>query len=317
MNTQQAKKLSLPDILARLGHQPIKSAKGGNELWYLSPFRVEKDGSFHTSFLGGQWIWKDFGDTGGNIIDFAMRFKNTDLKGALAFLDKTASTTPKFIKPFVAEHQYLFEESAKTEAIKPPYKVEATAAPEEKKLIFDKERTLQITVGYIKSRGIELGIAKKYLTEVFFHNAETHKQYYAIGIKNRAGGYEIRNPYFKSSLGGKDITCIKGRIGQSVAVFEGFMDFLSYLTDIKFEDLEKDTIILNTASFEKTAIELIKEKGYKKAHLFFDNDKTGHMLTENFIESLDGVEVVPENHRYHPHKDYNEMLLAQLKSVNK
>ena len=64
MNSEQAKKLSLPDILSRLGHQPTEIKNGGNEYWYRSPFRKEKEASFHTSFLGGKWIWNDFADSG-------------------------------------------------------------------------------------------------------------------------------------------------------------------------------------------------------------------------------------------------------------
>jgi hypothetical protein len=56
MNTDQAKQLSLPELLAKLGHKPIKETKGGFELWYNSPFRKENDASFHTSFIGGKWI---------------------------------------------------------------------------------------------------------------------------------------------------------------------------------------------------------------------------------------------------------------------
>ena len=63
MNSYQAKKLNLPEIMARLGYQPTKEAKGGIEYWYNSPFRAEKEASFHTTYKGGKWIWNDFGDT--------------------------------------------------------------------------------------------------------------------------------------------------------------------------------------------------------------------------------------------------------------
>ena len=56
MNSEQAKKLSLPDIMSRLGYEPTEITKGGAEYWYCSPFRKEKEPSFHTSYLGGKWI---------------------------------------------------------------------------------------------------------------------------------------------------------------------------------------------------------------------------------------------------------------------
>jgi DNA primase len=86
MNSKQAKQINFPDLLSRLGHEPVKITKGGRELWYASPFRKEKTASFHTSYLGGKWIWKDFGDTGGNVIDFVMRYQGIQFKDALAFL---------------------------------------------------------------------------------------------------------------------------------------------------------------------------------------------------------------------------------------
>lgn len=309
MNTQQAKKLSLPYILAKLGYEPVKSAKGGNELWYSSPFREEKKASFHTSFHGGQWIWNDFGDIGGNVIDFVMRYQNADLKGALAFLDGFSSLVSQHSEPVLKTVQPVL---IPTVAVSPQKE-----KPEGHKLILDKVAPLHSMVGYVRDRGIDPHVAKKYLVEVFYRNADSNKAYFAVGIRNRVGGYEIRNPYFKSSIGGKDLTLIKGRVGEAVAVFEGFMDFLSYLTDLKVETLEKDTLILNSATFGKAALALIKESGYTKVHLFFDNDNAGNALTENFIEQLEGLSVQPENHRYHPHKDYNEMLKYRFNSLGK
>lgn len=309
MNTQQAKKLSLPDILAKLGHEPTRSTKGGNELWYASPFCDEKQALFHTSFLGGQWIWNDFGDIGGNIIDFAMRHQNVNVKGALAFLDRFSGLVSQHSEPVFKSTQPSLMPA---DEVVPPKK-----KPANHKLILDKVAPLHSMVGYVRDRGIDPLVARKYLVDVFYRNADSNKAYFAVGIKNRAGGYEIRNPYFKSSLGGKDLTLIKGRVGEGVAVFEGFMDFLSYLTDLKLETLEKDVIILNSATFGKAALTLIKESGYSKVHLFFDNDNAGNTLTENFITQLEDISVQPENHRYHPHKDYNEMLKFRFNSLGR
>ena len=88
MNSEQAKKLSLPDIMSRLGYEPTEITKGGAEYWYCSPFRKEKEPSFHTSYLGGKWIWNDFADSGGTVIDFVMRHEGyTKVSDALRFLE--------------------------------------------------------------------------------------------------------------------------------------------------------------------------------------------------------------------------------------
>lgn len=57
--------------------------------------------------------------------------------------------------------------------------------------------------------------------KVQYRNNENEKVYFATGILNEKVRYQIRNAYFKSSIGEKQ--------GQA-AVFEGFMDLLPALT---------------------------------------------------------------------------------------
>src|SRR4051794_38479571 len=95
MRADDAKKLPLDRILLHLGYSPVKSRKNGNELWYASPFRAEKEASMHISAvvhprLGRIWVWKDFGDIGGNVIAFIQRYyglNEGDVSGALRKLE--------------------------------------------------------------------------------------------------------------------------------------------------------------------------------------------------------------------------------------
>ena len=66
-------------------------------------------------------------------------------------------------------------------------------------------------------------------THLFTHNG---KPYFAIGFPNTAGGYEVRNPFFKGCVAPKDITHIRqqGVPRNMCYLFEGFMDYLSFLT---------------------------------------------------------------------------------------
>src|SRR5215213_6392828 len=86
MNSYQAKRIPLKDILAALGRTPAKEVRG--ELWYLSPFRGETEPSFKINQERN--IWYDFGQgMGGNVIDFAMQNFNTGTIGAaLASLEQ-------------------------------------------------------------------------------------------------------------------------------------------------------------------------------------------------------------------------------------
>jgi hypothetical protein len=89
MNSAQAKKVPLYDLLTRLGHQAIDVRKGGDEVWYRSPFRPgENTASFKIKISDN--VWYDFGEgAGGNVLDFVMRYQHTDFKGALSFLERS------------------------------------------------------------------------------------------------------------------------------------------------------------------------------------------------------------------------------------
>ncbi|RAJ89921.1 Toprim domain-containing protein [Larkinella arboricola] len=311
MNSEQAKKLSLPDILARLGHQPVKTLKGGNELWYKSPFRNEVDASFHTSFLGGKWIWNDFGDKGGTVLDFAMRYYNTEIKGALSYLDQLMGSN----------QQSLFSSASARQS---PITATTLASPEEtlslhkiNRLTSDSFNGRALMQYLTEKRGIDPVIASKYLVEVQYRNNETGKTYFAVGIKNEQEGYEIRNAYFKSSLGKKGVTIIKGKRKGEVAVFEGFMDFLSALTYYQSVDLgkfqhlvEHDTLIMNSASFHLRTKELLKASNYTKISLYLDNDNTGQNI-KSMLEGEFSSITLDHSTIYSDYKDFNHLLVSQ------
>jgi CHC2 zinc finger len=307
MNTQQVKQIDFPKFLSQHGFEPVKSLKLGRELWYISPFRSEKTPSFHTSFLGGKWIWNDFGDEGGTIIDFVMRYKSIDIQEALNYLE-TFSDRVVFVE-----------------------KKQAEGAPQYFEPIFqiDSIQTISRSKDFIeKQRGVNLSVANKYFSEIVFTNTQTQKQYFGIGLKNVSEGYEIRNPFFKTSIGKKDFSFLKGQKTGSVCIFEGFLDFPSLIVDLQdfrqSEDLSKiflsneknslapDVIILNSASFKKPVLDFIKEKDYKFVHGFWDNDKTGLDLKAFFEEALGQHKVISWNHLYECCKDYNEYLVKEI-----
>lgn len=88
-----------------------------------------------------------------------------------------------------------------------------------------------VLLDYLERRGIPSDIASRECVEV--HYRMRGKWYFAVGFKNRKGGIEIRNPYFKGAVSPKDITHVSHNAGDRrqspVLVFEGFMDYLSYL----------------------------------------------------------------------------------------
>lgn len=294
MNSEQAKQIHLPNLLERLGYQPFQITKGGNEYWYLSPFRDETTPSFHTSFKGGKWIWNDFGDKGGTVIDFVMRYKGFyQVKDALQFLDETyqGKIAPvRFKSPNQSE---LFKQ---------------TESEENPVLELKTVSSLKKSWPYVQGRGINEAVAKAYLFDIEFNNLKTGKTYFAAGIKNLSNGYEIRNPFFKSSLGKKDMSLIRGEEeARIISVFEGFMDFLTYLTEEKTVKAREDILVLNSLSFQQQAQLFIENGQYERILTFFDNDRTGNLATENFKELFKG-KLLPQNHRYENFRDYNDKI---------
>ena len=75
MNIQEVKNIRIADYLQSLGYTPVKQQ--GNNLWYESPFREEKDASFKVNTELNKWY--DFGlGKGGNIIALAEELYATD-----------------------------------------------------------------------------------------------------------------------------------------------------------------------------------------------------------------------------------------------
>src|SRR5688572_18937854 len=74
---EAVKQQGMVEYLKRLGYAPIKTH--GNNYWYLSPFRSEKEASFKIDVK--QNCWYDFGEgIGGNLIDFLLKFYNCSVK---------------------------------------------------------------------------------------------------------------------------------------------------------------------------------------------------------------------------------------------
>jgi len=319
MNTDQAKKLSLPDLLAKLGHHPVSEKKGGYELWYRSPFREEKDPSFHTSFIGGKWIWKDFGDTGGTVIDFAMRYQEqqcrpTSIKEALAFLSDLFqpglfSTPPPPPRPNPAPDLFSFHQQPHREAVE--------NFSENRQLEFIDALPLRkpLILSYLANeRHIPPALALRYLREVRYRNLATGKEYFAFGMENQAGGYEIRvasSQYnFKSALKARDITLIPGSDPTSASVFEGMTDFLSLLAMTGRGTLPEDAIIMHSLSSYRRAADAIQARAYASIKTYLDNNAPGQETTERFKTDF-GQKVFPQSQTFAPHTDLNDALRAQ------
>lgn len=313
MNSEKAKMIDLPVLMSRLGFQPIKMTKGGRELWYLSVFRTESEPSLHISFIGGKWIWNDFGsDDGGNVIDFIMRLKNLNFKDALGFL-RDMYQGPLFDPPAKPKDDLFSFQKQSPSGLGDDRQLEFIEAHEIRNpLIFS----------YLKKRKIADSLARTYLLEIKYLNhakpQTRHKPFFAFGMQNQSGGYEIRaasDDYsFKSALIARDITLIRGRGGQgaSVNVFEGMTDFLSLLVLIGSDHLKGDVIVMHSLSSFFRVEKAIKEWEYSRINTFLDNNPAGQKGTHRFLEAFPGI-VTSYSDLFAPHIDLNDALRAGAK----
>lgn len=287
MTIQDAKQIKLADYLQSLGYTPVKQQ--GKSLWYKSPLRSETDASFKVNTELNQWY--DFGiSKGGNIIALAAELYHSENVAYL--LERIAERTP-YIRPA----SFSFGEQKAHNNSFQGVQVGELSSP--------------ALIDYLRGRGINIELAKRECKELRFeHNG---KPYFAIGFPNMSGGYELRNRYFKGCLAPKDITHIRQQ-GEQRAVcylFEGFMDYLSFLT-IRMNNNpdeprtnEQDYMVLNSVTNLSKAEQLLRP--YSRIGCFLDNDQAGQRAYEN-LKKMFGNRLQDMSHHYKEHKDLNDYL---------
>ena len=168
-------------------------------------------------------------------------------------------------------------------------------------------------LSYLQERGINTALAKKECREAHFTN--NGKRYFAIAFPNISGGYEIRNRYFKGCIAPKEISHIRqsGEPRKACYVFEGFMDYLSFLTlrlesCPQFPDFDRqDYMVLNSVANVSKA--LYPLGSYERIHCFLDNDHAGMEALQQIRKEYDNTRHIRDaSHIYSGCKDLNEYL---------
>lgn len=293
MTIEQAKKIDLVEYLTTRGHRPVRIK--GNNWWFLSPIRNEKHASFKVNTERNEWY--DFGaGCGGDIIELAKHLYHL-------------SYIPDILR--------RLEEGA----VKIPAQVSTQTKKPNTTILIDKaKRNIQlkplyhyVLKNYLRSRHISLNVGNTYCKEI--HYEVNGHSYFGIAFLNQSGGMEIRNSFFKGCEGHKDISIIRwtSDITQaSCCVFEGFFDFLSYMTLKEKGDTkvclsdDADYIVLNSVSNIGKIFSVIEQ--YDCIHCYLDNDVAGQKATETIV-SLYPEKVIDESHRYQSHNDLNDMLI--------
>ena len=131
-----------------------------------------------------------------------------------------------------------------------------------------------------------------------------------------AGGYEVRNSFFKGCIAPKDITHIRqqGEQREKCLVFEGFMDYLSFLT-LRTKNCpvmpnldRQDYVILNSTANVQKAIDALGQ--YERIHCLLDNDGAGIRATQAITAEY-SYRVRDFSHNYREYSDLNDYLCGR------
>ena len=297
------KRYSIVEYLERKGIKPVRRTP--SYALYRSPLREETHPSFKVDTEKNLWI--DYSEgRGGSIIDLCMRLEGCTLSEAIRRLGQNASDNGTYssLNDFVPNNsQPVMAANGARRLIEisntlPPY--------------FQEYLT--------KVRCINLEKAMPFLKCISYE--VRGRPYQAIGFVNSSGGYELRdNGSFKGTIAPKDITPIftdkqtEHAIGNTlpVCVFEGFMDFLSFLS--MKEEVANHCLVMNSVSNVARTVRYLNDRHLTHIRAFLDNDDAGRRTVQEFVRA--GFKVEDMSQYYKDFKDLNEYHVSRVRERQK
>ena len=289
------KRYPIVEYLERKGVKPVR--KTPTYAMYRSPLREETHPSFKVDTEKNLWI--DYGEgRGGSIIDLCMRMEGCTLSEAIRRLGQNASDngTYSFLNDFV------------------PNNSQPVMAVNGARRLIEISDTLppHLQEYLTKVRCINLEKAMPFLKCISYE--VRGRRYQAIGFANLSGGYELRDDKtFKGTIAPKDITPIFTDRAEPVCIFEGFMDFLSFLS--MKEEITNHCLVMNSVSNVASTIRYLNDRHLTNIHAFLDNDEAGRMAVQDFIKA--GFHVEDMNIHYKDFKDLNEYHVSCVREQQK
>ena len=263
--------------------EALGARKGpGKDMWF-SPFREETRASLHIDKEKN--LWNDFGlGQGGSIVQLVMLARRCNCRDAEAFI---ASLSP-----------CMYE---KPEPSAPKSEIKAVS-----------EIRSDYLINYLQKRKIPLELARQYCKEVIVRNPQKGMNFTLLGFPNNMGGYALNAPTGFKSTTKAAVTTIntEGKMSvtpssKSVAVFEGFFDFLSWQMMQGSKTPSCDIVVLNSVNNLQKATAFIG--AHEKITGFLDNDEAGQKC-QTALERLFPGKVTDMSDLYGKYKDLNEML---------
>lgn len=284
MNSKQAKAEPLPEFLGRLGHVPTNIR--GHDVWYRSPFRPdERTPSFKVDSQKNVWFDHGMG-VGGTVIDLMVHLEGeSDISSVLERIAGVFGSPPK-------------------ERVVMPVIRALERGAEKSQPVIERVQTIedQVLEAYVRERGIPLDLARLYLQEVSYRVGD--HRFRALGFANDAGGFEVRSPTFKGTLGTKDIRFLPLQGSPRAAVFEGFFDFLSVLTHYRKDRAEANVLVLNSMAMLPRGMERLQAAQVNKLYAYLDHDAAGEK-GQATLQASPGWQVLDASGLYAGYKDAN------------
>ena len=289
------KQYPIVEYLERKGVKPVR--KTPTYVMYRSPLREETHPSFKVDTEKNLWI--DYGEgRGGSIIDLCMRMEGCTLSEAIRRLGQNApdNGTYNFLNDFVPNNS------------QPVMAVNGA-----RRLIEISDTLPPYLQDYLtKERCIDLEKATPFLKCISYE--VRGRRYQAIGFANLSGSYELRDDKtFKGTIAPKDIAPIFTDRAEPVCIFEGFMDFLSFLS--MKEEITNHCLVMNSVSNVARTIRYLNDRHLTHIRAFLDNDEAGRRAVQYFIKT--GFHVEDMNIHYKDFKDLNDFHVSRVREQQK
>ena len=293
------KRYPIVEYLERKGVKPVRRTAA--YALYCSPLREETHPSFKVDTEKNLWI--DYAEgRGGSIIDLCMRLEGCTLSEVIRRLGQNAPAngTYSFRNDFV------------------PNNTQSVMAANGARRLIEVSDTLppHLQEYLTKVRCIDMEKATPFLKCITYE--VRGRRYQAIGFANLSGGYELRdNGSFKGTIAPKDITPIftdkqtehTTDKTQPVCVFEGFMDFLSFLS--MKEEITSVCLVLNSVSNVARTVRCLNDRHLTHIRAFLDNDDAGRRTVQEFVKV--GFKVEDMSVHYKGFKDLNEFHVSRMR----
>ena len=295
------KRFSIVEYLERKGIKSVRRTPA--YALYRSPFREDTHPSFKVDTEKNLWI--DYAEgKGGSIIDLCMRLEGCTLSETIRHLGRN-TLDDTVHSPYKESVQDTFMQESIRQAA-------STNGGARRLTGISDTLPLHLQKYLTEERCINMEKAMPFLRCISYEIRGLH--YQAIGFANQSGGYELRdNGSFKGTIAPKDITPIFTDGVDPVCIFEGFMDFLSFLS--MKEEIISHCLVMNSVSNVARAIRYLNDRHLTHIRAFLDNDDAGRKATNDFIRA--GFKVEDMSVHYGRFKDLNEYHIHRVRGQRK